>query len=144
MENLLVVAFEAHYPERNHHRRYEVSVGRDLFGDLTATVRYGRIGRGGQVRRYTAGTADALRALIRAHLLRRVSAPRRIGCAYRIVCIASSEEIDSSGWVPADVIGRLGGGDIMPGRSGPSHGAPLDGGTDGVRARNNERTLIRV
>lgn len=45
MDNLLTVAFEAHHPERNHHRRYEVRVGRDLFDDWTVTIRYGRVGR---------------------------------------------------------------------------------------------------
>ncbi len=36
MDNLLTLAFEAHHPERNHHRRYEVSVGRDLLEDCEA------------------------------------------------------------------------------------------------------------
>ncbi|MGZ3414142.1 MAG: hypothetical protein ACXWNX_10695 [Isosphaeraceae bacterium] len=29
MDNLLTVAFEAHNPEKNHHCRYQVTVGRD-------------------------------------------------------------------------------------------------------------------
>lgn len=32
MDNLLYLCFEAHNPARNHHRRYEVRLGRDLFG----------------------------------------------------------------------------------------------------------------
>ena len=72
MDDLLLVAFEAHHPARNHHRRYDVVVGRDLFGDWTVTIRYGRIGQGGQERRYSAATAEAGRALVRAHLLRRL------------------------------------------------------------------------
>ena len=46
MDNLLTVAFEAHHAEKNHHRRYEVTVGRDLLDDWTVAVRYGRIGQG--------------------------------------------------------------------------------------------------
>jgi hypothetical protein len=44
MDNLLTVAFEAHHARKNHHLRYEVTVGRDLFDDFTVTVRYGRRG----------------------------------------------------------------------------------------------------
>ena len=35
-------ALEAHHAERNHHRRYEATLGRDLFGDWSVTIRYGR------------------------------------------------------------------------------------------------------
>jgi hypothetical protein len=35
-------ALEAHHAEGNHHRRYEATIGRDLFGDWTVTIRYGR------------------------------------------------------------------------------------------------------
>ena len=35
MDNLLTVAFEAHNAEKNHHRRYQVTVGRDLLDDWT-------------------------------------------------------------------------------------------------------------
>jgi predicted DNA-binding WGR domain protein len=48
MEDLLTVAFEAHHPERNRHRWYEVAVGRDLLENWTVTIRYGRTGQGGQ------------------------------------------------------------------------------------------------
>lgn len=39
MDNLLTVAFEAHHAERNHHRRYEVRIGRDLLDDWTVAIR---------------------------------------------------------------------------------------------------------
>ena len=35
-------ALESHHAERNHHRRYEATIGRDLFGDWTVTIRYER------------------------------------------------------------------------------------------------------
>ena len=42
MDNLLIVSLGAHHAERNHHSRYEATDGRDLFGDWTVTIRYGR------------------------------------------------------------------------------------------------------
>lgn len=52
MNNLFTVAVEAHHQERNHHRRYEIVVGRDLLGDWTVAVRYGRAGTVGREQRY--------------------------------------------------------------------------------------------
>ena len=60
MDDLLAVTLVARHLERNHHREYRISVGRDLFGEWTVTVRYGRVGRGGQERR-AAGVVEALR-----------------------------------------------------------------------------------
>ena len=57
MDNLLTVAFEAHHAAKNHHRRYEVTIGRDLFDDWTVAVRSGRIGRRGQERHYSLAEA---------------------------------------------------------------------------------------
>jgi predicted DNA-binding WGR domain protein len=58
MDNLLTVALEARHAERNHHRRYEITVGRDLFDHWTVAIRYGRIGQGGRVERFAG--ADAI------------------------------------------------------------------------------------
>jgi predicted DNA-binding WGR domain protein len=107
MDNLLTVAFEAHHPERNHDRRYEVSVGRDLLDDWTVTIRYGRVGQGGQERRYGSPEPDSLRAIIRDRLRRRLSAPKRIGCAYRLTHYTWAEAVSSADWLPLDIIERL-------------------------------------
>ncbi len=42
--NLLTVAFEAHNPEKNHHRRYRVTLGRDLLDDRMVAILYRRTG----------------------------------------------------------------------------------------------------
>ncbi len=62
MDNLLTVAFEAHHAGKNHHRRYEVTVGRDLFDYCTIAVRYGRIGQRGQERRYASPKPEEMQA----------------------------------------------------------------------------------
>lgn len=52
MDNLLTVAFEAHNPEKNHHCRYQVTVGRDPLDHWTVAIRYGRTGQAGRELRY--------------------------------------------------------------------------------------------
>ena len=100
MDNLLTIALEAHNPERNHHRRYEITVGRDLFGDWTVGVRYGRVGGGGQELRYGAEQAEAMQQVVRERLHDRQSAPRRIGCAYRLVRCEAAPDMEADEWLP--------------------------------------------
>jgi predicted DNA-binding WGR domain protein len=107
MDSLLTVAFEAHHAERNHHRHYEVRIGRDLLDDWTVTIRYGRTGQHGQERRYGSSEPDMLRAIIRDRLRRRLSAPKRIGCSYRIASLSESPGFVASDWLPVDVMERF-------------------------------------
>lgn len=104
MDNLLTVSFEAHHREKNHHRRYEVTVGRDLLDDWTVAIRYGRIGRGGQVLRYASPRPEEMRAIIRERLRRRLSAPKRIGCPYRLAGFSAAPGFDAWAWLPDDVM----------------------------------------
>lgn len=107
MDNLLTISFEAHHGDRNHHRRYEVIVGRDLLDDWTIAIRYGRVGRGGQVLRYASPKAEEMRAIIRSRLRRRLSAPQRIGCSYRLAALSAAPGFDTSAWLPDDVMARF-------------------------------------
>jgi predicted DNA-binding WGR domain protein len=90
MDNLLTVTFEAHHKGKNHHRRYEVTVGRDLLDDWKVAIRYGRIGQGGQERRYASPKPEEMRVVIRDRLRRRLSAPKRIGCPYRLAAFSAA------------------------------------------------------
>ena len=65
MDNLLTVAFEAHHAEKNHHRRYELTIGRDLLNDWTVAIRYGRTGQGGHELRYASARPEEIRSIIR-------------------------------------------------------------------------------
>ena len=107
MDNLLTVAFEAHHTAKNHHRRYEVVIGRDLLGDWTVAIRYGRIGQAGQERRYASANPQEMRAVIRDRLRRRLSAPRRIGCRYQLAAFSYSPGFDATCWLPGDVMARF-------------------------------------
>jgi predicted DNA-binding WGR domain protein len=107
MDNLLTVAFEAHSQEANHHRRYQVTVGRDLLDHWTVAILYGRIGQGGQEMRFASPKPEDMRAVIRDRLRRRLSAPKRIGCPYRLSAFTAAPGFDASAWLPGDVMARF-------------------------------------
>ena len=107
MENLLKVSFEAHNDEKNHHRRYEVTVGRDLFGCWTLATRYGRTGNSGRELRFSGSETGELRTIIRDRLLRRLSAPNRIGCPYRLAGFNAAPGVDTSFWLLADIVAQF-------------------------------------
>lgn len=107
MDNLLTVAFEAHNAEKNHHRHYAVTVGRDLLDDWTVAIRYGRTGQAGRELRYADAEAEEIRSIIRDRLRRRLSARKRIGCSYRLTAFNAAPGFDASSWLPGDVMARF-------------------------------------
>lgn len=96
MDNLLTVAFEAHNAEKNHHCRYQVTVGRDLFDAWTVAIRYGRVGQDGQQKRFVSPKAEEMRQVISERLRSRLSASRRIGCANQLTRLEMVEGFDSA------------------------------------------------
>ena len=107
MDNLLIVAFEAHNAEKNHHRRYQVTLGRDLLDDWTVAICYGRTGQAGREIRYGASKKEEMRAIILDRLRRRLSAPKRIGCSYRLAAYSAAPGFDASAWLPGEVMARF-------------------------------------
>ena len=107
MDNLLTVAFEAHNSEKNHHRRYELTVGRDLFDDWTVSIRYGRIGQEGQRKQFSSPKAEEIRSIIGERLRRRLSATKRIGCPYRLTTLDTASGFDSAIWLPGEIMARF-------------------------------------
>jgi predicted DNA-binding WGR domain protein len=99
MENLMTVTLEAHNPERNHHRLYQLMVGRDLLGYWTLTVRHGRVGKHGTVTRYSAIERDYIRSVIDSKLKRRAQAPRRLGCPYKISHLEHASNLLPNDWL---------------------------------------------
>ena len=104
MDNLLTVSFEAHHAEKDHHRRYCLTLGRDLLDDWTLTVGHGRVGRAGQEQRFASPDAETIRALVGDRLRRRLSAPRRIGCRYRLVGLDAAPGFDAAVWLPEELL----------------------------------------
>jgi predicted DNA-binding WGR domain protein len=107
MQNLLTVAFEAHHAELNHHRRYEITIGRDLFGDWTVSVRFGRAGHQGREQRFGGAETRELKGIVQERLRRRLSASRRIGCGYRLNEFSAVKGFDVDSWLPSEVLARF-------------------------------------
>lgn len=107
MENLLTLALEAHNPERNHHRRYEIEIGRDLFDEWTLSIRYGRVGRIGQAKVFSSKDLRELEPIIRGRLRRRMTSQSRIGCSYKIVKREESPVIHFTSVIPSELVAKL-------------------------------------
>jgi predicted DNA-binding WGR domain protein len=107
MIDLLTIALEAHSDERNHHRRYEVSVRRDLLGDWVVTIRYGRVGE--SLREFHVGWPDVeqARVIVDDRLRRRLSAPTRIGCRYTVRQLNVAPGVVVSDWASPALLARL-------------------------------------
>lgn len=132
MTEVLWIAMEAHNAERNHHRRYEVAVCRDLLGDLTATVSFGRAGERLRIQRFSMPDDEELQRMVLERLSRRLSAERRIFCRYEIAGWWLAAVEDRANWLPSVWIeatrefdGHL--------SSGPSGGPPAGIQEDGSR-----------
>ncbi|MBL8879950.1 MAG: WGR domain-containing protein [Phycisphaerales bacterium] len=106
MENLIFIALEAHHAPRNHHRRYEIAVGRDLLDEWSVTVRYGRVGGGCREERFGGSDVQGLRQVVHERLKRRLSAERRLNCAYRVVAIRHERGMDRE-WLPEQLLARF-------------------------------------
>lgn len=104
MYNLIEIHLEARRPDRNLFRRYRLTVGRDLLGDWVLVAAFGRVGTAGQERRWAAADAAAIKAVLAERLARRRSAPRRLGCAYRLVRVdmwpgtVMADWVDPAAW----------------------------------------------
>jgi hypothetical protein len=48
-----------------------------------------------------------MQAVIRDRLRRRLSAPKRIGCPYRLAAFSQAPSFDATGWLPGDVMARF-------------------------------------
>lgn len=100
MDNLLSIRLEAHHPERNHHRFYELAIGLDLFDLWTLTINYGRIGGHGHERQFSSSDLQPLQNQIQHCLKVRETAPQRLGCRYRLVSIEQTDQCPVSDWFP--------------------------------------------
>jgi hypothetical protein len=92
---------------RRNPRSFGVDVDRDPLDDWTVTIKYGRAGKGGRELRYAASEADAIRAIVRDRLRRRLSAPKRIGCSERSAAFSAAPGLDASSWLHGVVMAKF-------------------------------------
>jgi hypothetical protein len=85
MDNLLTVAFEAHHPEKNHHRRYQVTIGRDLLDAWTVAITYGRADKGGRELRFASPKPEDMRAVMRDRLCAEADRSAARGAEPRVI-----------------------------------------------------------
>ncbi|GAB5405698.1 MAG: hypothetical protein Aurels2KO_39290 [Aureliella sp.] len=107
MENLMSLALEAHNPQKNHHRRYEIEIGRDLFEEWTLSIRYGRVGRVGQAKLFSSKHIEELEPIIRERLRRRITSRNRIGCSYKVVKLEEADSFSAGCVLANELLERL-------------------------------------
>jgi hypothetical protein len=103
----VTVALEAHHTGKNHHRRYQITVGRDLLDAWTVAICYGRAGQGGRELRYASPQPEEMRVVIRDGLRSRLLAPKQIGCAYQLAAFSVAPGFDALAWLPGGVMARF-------------------------------------
>ena len=89
---LFSLRLEADHNAFNRHRVYQLDVERDLLGDVLVTITHGRRGQPLVGKSVLVPDLAAAQSLVRSKLRRRASAPRRIGCSYRITELAAIDD----------------------------------------------------
>jgi predicted DNA-binding WGR domain protein len=99
MINDLEIALRAENPVSNCWRDYSLVLGRDLLGDWCISVRWGRIGTAGSTAMHGFGNRNEAVTFASTLLKRRLTAPRRIGCPYRLIASSGVERFGLAGVV---------------------------------------------
>ncbi|MFK7735151.1 MAG: WGR domain-containing protein [Pirellulaceae bacterium] len=103
----MLLALEAHNPELNHHRRYEIEIGKDMFDEWTLSIRYGRVGKVGQAKLFSSKRIGELEPIIRERLRRRMTSQTRIGCSYKITKLEQADSFIASSLLSSELLERL-------------------------------------
>lgn len=93
MDNLLIIRLRACSLELGHDREYQVRLGTDLFGCWCVLIAFGRYGRGGTIKAKHFETQIQAFAFMDQKLKRRLTAPKRIGCAYQILSVDGRDDM---------------------------------------------------
>lgn len=92
INNFLHIALRATNPDKGADRGYVLCLGKDLFGDWSVMLNYGRYGRKGTVKYAAFATKQEAYGFINAKLKRRLSAFKRIGCEYQATFLEGESE----------------------------------------------------
>ena len=75
----------AQNPDKNLDRFYKISTGKNLFGEWTVILDYGRRGTQGRRRSHAFVTQEEARIFMTQKLKTRLAFRKHRGCAYRVV-----------------------------------------------------------
>ena len=81
----LYISLRAVNPERNINRVYEIVLSKALFNTWGVIIAYGRYGQASKQRTYNFQCVEEAKSFINKVLKKRLTAPKRIGCAYNVV-----------------------------------------------------------
>ncbi len=85
--------------DRNIDRDYDVLVMTVLFGCWGVTLAFGRHGTRGVLKNYVFDSQEDAQRFVYKTLQKRLRAPKRVGCAYRLVSAETSKDQDLSTWL---------------------------------------------
>jgi hypothetical protein len=97
MINDLEIALRAENPLTNCWRDYTLLLGRDLLSDWRLSAHWSRRGAAGSMVMHGFGDRNEAMAFAHALLKRQLSAPRWIGCLYRLIASSGVERFGLAG-----------------------------------------------
>jgi len=96
MDNLLHLRLRAFQHDPPHDRDYHIRMGCDLLRKWYVTIIFGRYATKGTAKTTVLESQEEAFDLIHAKLRRRLSSPKRIGCAYQLVSLEGDPDLISS------------------------------------------------
>ena len=81
----IAIVMQGRNSAANRHRSWRVDAGRDLFGQWTVRVSFGRIGCAGRTIAHAFASEDEARTFVKNGIRRRRGAIRRCGVVYEII-----------------------------------------------------------
>ncbi|RZI45111.1 WGR domain-containing protein [Candidatus Finniella inopinata] len=88
--------------DRNIDRDYDILVLNVLFGCWGVTLAFGRHGTRGILKNYVFDSQEEAQRFVYKTLQKRLRAPKRIGCPYRLVSAETSTDQDLSSWLVSE------------------------------------------
>lgn len=114
--SLFHLRLRAQDTEKNRDRDYEIFVSKILFGFLGLTIAFGRHGARGSFKNYIFETKEEAQRFVHKILQKRLTAPQRIGCSYRLVSAYISKEETSSLWMMPQHQNAFGNSEVSDGQ----------------------------
>ena len=88
--------------EQNINRDYEIFVSKVFFNCWGVTLAFGRYGTKGTYKNYVFSTKEEAQQFVHKTIQKRLKAPKRIGCPYRVISAKTSQEEPLCLWFRRD------------------------------------------